>query len=59
MAGLSPEGKRKLIDRRLAWVLSHDEWEPEGFALPPQYQPQRPRLQGNGFAERYPSESDE
>jgi hypothetical protein len=43
MAGLSPRGKQKLIDARLEWVLAHDEWEPEGFALPPQYQPQKPR----------------
>lgn len=42
MRGLSPQAKAALIDARLAWVFEHDEWEPEGFALPPRYQPQRP-----------------
>lgn len=35
LSGISPLGMGKLVEMRLAWVLSHDEWEPEGFALPP------------------------
>lgn len=45
MDGLSPDAKGALFEARLEWVLAHNEWEPEGFALPPQYQPQRPRVE--------------
>lgn len=43
MDGLSPIGKNKLFERRTDWVFEQDEWEPEGFALPPSLQPQKPR----------------
>ncbi len=43
MDGLSPAAKAKLFEVRMEWVFNQDEWQPEGSALPPKYQPQRPR----------------
>jgi hypothetical protein len=33
--GLSPEGKSKLFEERTRWIFESDEYQPEGFALPP------------------------
>lgn len=35
--GLSPAGKARMFEMRLAWVLSHDEYLPCDLATPPGY----------------------
>lgn len=42
MSNLSPMAKAKMFAERMRWIFTHDEYEPEGFALPPHLQPQKP-----------------
>lgn len=37
--GLTPQNKARMFEKRTAWVLSQDEFEPAGFALPPNVTP--------------------